>query len=85
MKFIVSATTTWNPKELTESYPAIYDYDHEVEKHSSAETPYWIKTYIRLDTLAELIEFINKIDEPIIINNRGDDEYEIEIYDNYRE
>ena len=85
MKFIVSATGTWDPKELVEEYPAIYDYDHEVEKFPAY--PNWTKTYMRLDTLAELIEFQNKIHHPIILSKSctETDMYELEIYGGYRE
>lgn len=83
MKFIVTATSTWDPAKLVKSYPAIYDYGHELDKDPTS--PNWIKTYIRIDTLAELIEFLNKIDTPIIISGSADDEYELEIYDDYRE
>ena len=85
MKFIVKATHSCKPDYLTKSYPCLYDYDHEVEK--TPLDPRYVNTYIRLDTLAELIEFQNKLDMPIILYDSYSEEdmYEIEIYDDWRE
>ena len=85
MKFVVSASSASDIHKLVESHPAIYDYDHEVEK--SPANPHHPKTFIRLDTLAELIEFQNKLGEPIILfpPDECSEFYELEIYDGYRE
>ena len=85
MRFSVTASSTSMPDKLAERHPAIYDYDHEVENPPA--DPYYPKTFIRLDTLAELIEFQNKVGEPLILFPPDElcEFYELEIYDGYRE
>lgn len=82
MRFSVCATSTWDPEELVTEYPQLYDYDHEAETIPS--NGFYQRTFVRLDTLAELVEFINKVGHKIIIKPCKDC-YEIEIYDGYRE
>ena len=85
MKFVVSASSTSDIHKLVESYPAIYDYDHEIENPPA--NPRYPKTFIRLDTLSELIEFQNKVGHGLILFLPDEccDVYELEIYDGYRE
>ena len=40
---------------------------------------------LNIDTLEELIAFIDKLDEEVIVSNSGDDGPAIEIYDGWRE
>jgi hypothetical protein len=53
-----------------------------------AERPDWPREWeAEITTLEELLAFVDRLKEPVIISPRqtGRTDYELEIYDNYRE
>ena len=89
MRFGIAAVSVWRdePEQLIESYPCLNDYGYKLERirHpyiSHSERPV---ASIDVDSMEQLVELIDVLDQSIIISKNDVFGYEIEIYDDYME
>ena len=93
MKFLVESSVHWERDKLIENYPCLRKYgydDSELIKHKRYSSFDIKPAYITIDSLEQLLEFMNEVDAPVIVNDTFIQDnvtakYSIEIYDGYRE
>ena len=88
MKFSIISSSDINQEGILRSYPEIRDYQYEAGP--DVKYRYCRSGSIAINSLEELIEFMERVGEPLIISKETvmpieGIPYEIEIYDSYRE
>lgn len=80
MKFRICATSVYWREDLLEHYPILSEYQIEQEVLTDKGGNRYIKNFINIESLDELIQLSKDVGTNLIIEDGN-----IEIYDGYRE
>ena len=77
MTFKVRCTKRWNDEDVIKEYPELHYFDFKLENGDNLS----LVPTIQLNSLEELMKFMQTIDKELVIDTDG----WIEIYDTWRE